>query len=522
MNHMVFKATKEDEKDIESRPESVASDFINSDEMNLHAYLSLLRRHWFFSAKIFLTTLLLTIPLILLLKPSYIAEGKIKFLKVDRSSSLAGLSKETGELTPLVSTQNPLNTEIEVIKSKPLIKKVIKDLNLADNQGQLLNSKNLLKKIDVKVIGGTDVILLTYEGRTPNESANVINTLMKLYIQNEKISRRQDAIQAREFIAKQIPPSMQAVQQADKALRSFKEKNKIVALSERLNAAEAERANLENKFFAAKVELDEVAARSNSLKQQLNLSSQDAADISNIAQSESTRNTLKELQDTEQKLTTFRKIYQDSHPEIIRLSDQRNGLRSVLAGRVEKLVPNKQLTNIPTIRVGGEIGDENKSQLSDFLTNEAQKAALRKRLNSLDKVRASHATTINSLPRLQQTLVELERRQSVAQSTYQALLTRFQELQVTQEEYVSNAKIIESAEAPTEGSLGLKPYIIIVFGILLGTFLATASIPLLQMWETWKASREKNRSDLEVGFYQHSLELSNSQNLSADTTPPKS
>jgi polysaccharide biosynthesis transport protein len=519
---MVSKATEELEKNTESLSNSVASDFFNSDEMNFYTYLSLLRRHWFFTAKVFLMTLLLTIPLILLLKPSYTAEGKLKFLKVDRSSSLAGLSKEAGELTPLVSTQNPLNTEIEVIKSKPLIKKVIKELNLRDKQGQSINSKDLLKKIEVKVVGGTDVILLTYDGKAPNESANVINALMKFYIQNEKISRRQDAIQAREFIAKQIPASMQAVHQADKSLRAFKEKHKIIALPERLNAAEAERANLENKYIAAKVELDEVTARSSTLKQQLNLSSKDAADISNIAQSESTRGTLRELQDTEQKLTTLRKVYQDSHPEIVRLLDQQNGLKAVLVKRVKSLVPNKQITNIPTVRVGGEIGDANKSQLSDFLTIESQKAALGMRLISLSRSRSSHEAIINSLPRLQQTLVELERRQNVAQSTYQALLTRFQELQVAQEEYVSNAKIIESAEPPIEGSLGLKPYIIIVFGILLGTFLATASIPLIQIWETWKASREKNNSDFEGSFYQHSLELNDSQNLSADVTPPKS
>lgn len=520
---MVFKATeKEIEKDVENSSEAVGSDFINSDDMSLHTYLSLLKRHWPFAAKVFLATLLFTIPLILLLKPSYTAEGKIKFLKVDRSSSLAGLNKETGELSPLVATQNPLNTEVEVLKSKPLVKNLIREVNLKDQQGNFWGTKDVLTKLDAKIISGTDVILVTYEGKNPNDSLKVVNTLMKLYIQSDKDSRRQDAVQAREFIAKQIPPSMQAVQQADKALHSFKAKHKIIALPERLSAVESEKADLENKFTAAKVELDEVTARSSVLRKQLDLNAEDAADISNIAQSESTRSTLKEFQDAEQNLRTLKKVYQDNHPKVIEMMDRRNALSSVLVQRVRKSTRSKALNTIPTTRVGGEIGDPAKSQLSDFLATEAKRAGLQKRLASLSNARTNYESRVNILPGLQQTLVELERRQNVAQSTYQALLTKFQELQVAQEEYTSNARIIESAELPIEGSLGFKPYIIVVFGILLGGFLATASIPVKQMLDIRKLSKEHSKSNrTETEFYQPSLEFSEPHNLSIKSRSEK-
>jgi uncharacterized protein involved in exopolysaccharide biosynthesis len=516
---MVFKATKKErDGDTKDRFGSVDSAFINSDEMNLDTYLSLLKRHWAFSIKIFLITLLLTFPLILLFKPSYTAEGKIKFLKVDRSSSLAGLNQETGELTPLVSTQNPLNTEVEVLKSKPLVKHLIREVNLKDQQGNFRSTKDVLTKLDAKIISGTDVVLVTYEGKNPNESLKVVNTLMKLYIQSDKDSRRQDAIQAREFIAKQIPPSMQAVQQADKALHLFKAKHKIIALPERLSAVESEKADLDNKLTDAKVELDEITARSDVLRNQLNLNAADAAVISNIAQSESTRNTLKEFQDAEQNLRTLKKIYQDNHPIVGELIDRRNALGAVLTQRVRKLTRDKALTTIPTTRVGGEIGDPAKSQLSDFLATEAKRSSLQKRFTSLSKARSNYEIRVNSLPGLQQTLVELERRQNVAQSTYQALLKRFQELQVAQEEYTSNARIIESAELPIEGSLGLKPYITIAFGLLLGAFLATASIPVKQMLDT--RTRYKSNRD-ESDFHQHSLEFSEPQNLSVKSRSGK-
>lgn len=518
MQDVEIKMPGEIEKNAVRKSETVNSDFIHSDEMNLYTYLLVFKRYWVFAAKVFLATLLLTLPLILLLRPSYRAEGKIKFLKVDRSSSLTSLNKETGELTPLVSTQNPLNTEVEVLKSKPLVKNLIRELNLKDNRGKFLETKALLNKMDAKIISGTDIVLVTYEGKNPNESAKIVNALMKLYIHHDKVSRRQDAVQAREFIAKQIPPSMQAVQQADKALHSFKAKHKIVAFPERLNAAESAKADLDNKFISTKVELDEVTERSNVLRKQLGLNAKDAADISNIAQSESTRSTLKEFQDSEQNLRTMKKIYQDNHPAVIELMDRRNALRSVLAQRVRRLARNKTLATIPTARVGGEIGDPAKSQLSDFLTTEAKRGSLQKRLASLSKARTNYETRVSTLPGLQQTLVELERRQNAAQSTYQALLTRFQELQVAQEEYTSNARIIELAELPIEGSLGLKPYIIVAFGILSGAFLATASIPLKRMLEIRKLSRERSITNrLETDFHQHSLEFGNPQNTSVDS-----
>ena len=53
--------------------------------------------------------------------PVYQAEGIMRFKGRDTTSALTGLGDEFGQLSTLVSEENPINTESSVIKSAPII-----------------------------------------------------------------------------------------------------------------------------------------------------------------------------------------------------------------------------------------------------------------------------------------------------------------------------------------------------------------------------------------------------------------
>ena len=86
---------------------------------------------------------------------------------------------ESGELKPLVATQNPISTQIELISSKPLLQQTIEQLNLKNDRGESLEAADLQTAITSKIIGGADVLQINYKNRDPKQAANVVNMLMK-------------------------------------------------------------------------------------------------------------------------------------------------------------------------------------------------------------------------------------------------------------------------------------------------------------------------------------------------------
>ncbi|PSB62157.1 lipopolysaccharide biosynthesis protein, partial [Chroococcidiopsis cubana CCALA 043] len=89
----------------------------------------------------------------------------------------------------------------------------------------------------------------------------------------------------------------------------------------------------------------------------------------------------------------------------------------------------------------------------------------------------------NILPKLEQQQRELERQLKAAQSTYEILLQKLQEVRVAENQNMGNARIIESALAP-EKALSLKPMIILAAGILLSVVLSSGTVAVLEIKDT--------------------------------------
>ncbi|MHC5831754.1 MAG: GumC family protein, partial [Nostoc sp.] len=94
-------------------------------------------------------------------KPIYEAEGKLLFSKTDRVSSLTNPSAQVGELNGVTLLSSPLDTEAEIIRSNPIVKKTITSLRLTDKEGIPLKIDEFLEKLDVRSIRGTDILAVS-------------------------------------------------------------------------------------------------------------------------------------------------------------------------------------------------------------------------------------------------------------------------------------------------------------------------------------------------------------------------
>ncbi len=453
----------------------------SSIDLDLSQYLLLLKRRWLPAVALFIFTVISAAWSTLFLNPSYEAQGKLLF-KIDRTAFLTGLGEEIDQLRPLVDAQNPLSTEVEVIYSHPLLQQIIDQLNLTNNEGLPLEPEALKRRLTIKIVGGTDVVRLSYKGNNSEKGAAVINQLMRLYIENQILSKKSEAAKAREFITNQLPQSEANVRQAEAALRQFKERNQVVSLTEEARSLVAVMADLDSKITTVQAQLEEANAQAAGLRSQVGLNPQQAIAISALSQSTSVQGVLQELQEVERQLAVGRNRYGKNHPVMIRLTKQQRSLRGHLQQQIDQILGSQSLagTQIQITQGVLEVDELKQKLINDFIESEVKRQSLAEGLATLANARIAYEQRVNVLPRLEQTQQQLEQRLQAARLTYETLLKNLNELKVAENQDTANARIIEPAIVPKK-PLGDKKLKVLALGVMLGVTLATTAVLLLEM-----------------------------------------
>lgn len=449
-------------------------EYRESIDLDLNRYLLILKRRWLSVSSIFLVTVALSYVATIFLKPSYQSEGKLLFRIPSFGSNLLLSNSEgqaTGDLRTLVATQNPISTQIEIISSPPLLQETINELKLKNNKGKSLQVEMLAKNLTLKIVGGTDVLRVTYKSQNPEEAAAVVNKIMNLYLRNNIVTSRYEAQETLRLVEKQLPKAQAAVHEAQVALRIFKQENNVVDISEESKSAVAIIGNLEGEINTIQAQLDEVTAQSNELAQKINLGSQQAIALVALNQSPAVQAILTQLQELERQLAIERSRFLNQTPIITELEAKKASLQSLLQKQIEQSTGNQ--TKVPQRLL--QMGDLRQSLIKDFQQSEVQRLGLAKKLASLYNSRLTYQNRVKIIPRLEQNQHELEQKVEVAQFTYQTLLKKVQELQVAENKNTANARIISQALVPEKAILSQKP-MILALGMTLGLFLSTATV----------------------------------------------
>lgn len=442
-------------------------------DIDLNKYLLKLKRRWKPASVIFLMTVAMTAALSSLLQKTYQAEGKLLF-KSNNTASLTGLGQEIGELKPLLINQSPLTTQKEVITSTPIVQQTIDKLKLLDEKGEPLKQENFKKNLNVKLIGGSDVIQLSYKHPDPYIAADIVNTLMKSYIEGQINNNQQETVNAGKFISKQLPQIEEKLTKAESKLSKFREANNIVDLTKEAETSVLELANLNRQIAIVGAELQGVGAQASTLQSQLGLNLQQAIAANQLGQSPVIEAVLDELANVERELAEERKRFLDNHPSVISLEDKKSSLNQQLQGQIRAKIGG---ANISEGLLRNNPNKEN--QLEKFIALEIARLSLQRQLASLDRSKQTYLQRTKQLPRLEKEEQQLLREVAAAQTTYETLLGSLQEVQIVQNQQAVNAKIIELAELPERGSSGRLA--LMVLGILLGLLLSNMSVMLLEL-----------------------------------------
>ncbi|MBE9001636.1 polysaccharide biosynthesis tyrosine autokinase [Nostoc sp. LEGE 12447] len=438
---------------------------------DLQQYSLILKRRWLVIAAVTASVFGLSALIAIRQKPIYEAEGKLLFSKTDRVSSLTSPSAQVGELSSVTQLSSPLDTEAEVIRSNPIVEKTITSLNLVGKQGIPLEIDEFLKKIKIKSVRGTDILAISYSSSNPKEAADVVNLLMRYYLENNIRINQTQATVAQKFLSKQLPEVEARVVKSEAALRRFKEENRVIALEQEAAKGVDRLADLSDQITQAQANLTDAETRSQLLERQLRLNSQQAVDMGNLTQSKAVQEVLTEYQQVQNQLAVEQTRYTDKHPAIANLLAKEVALKKQLETRIFENAGREK--SVPAQNLG--MGELKQTLLAQLVQSDVERSALANRVTVLQNAYALSQRRLSVLPQLQEKQQQLERQLQVARSTYEELLKRSQEVEVVVNQNVGNARVVSAALLPKKAvSPKIALYLALggFVGILLGVGLA--------------------------------------------------
>jgi len=263
----------------------------NTPKREVREYLIiLLRRKWTVVHCFWITTVLVTAGSFLL-PPKYEAQGKVLLHRgrVD----LPVTSAKTSQVPPKEVTEEDLNSEVEILTSRPLREEVVRRLNLGlDEEEGLLRDLNrwlrsvlvrlsLLepltdeqraildfeKKLDVSVVRKSNIITVTYSHSKPDRTAAVINTLVDLYMDRHQQLRQVPGNQ--EFFRQQTEALRKSLERAEAELKEFEAQGSLAALNSQKEAIVTKLADFEASLKNTRADIAETVRKIDSLRDQL-------------------------------------------------------------------------------------------------------------------------------------------------------------------------------------------------------------------------------------------------------------
>ncbi len=444
-------------------------------DLNLSEYLLKVKRRWKPALAIFLLTLGTTAVLSLLQQKTFRAEGKLLF-KQKSAAALTGVGEQIGTLEPLLTNQTPLSTQKEVITSEPVIQQVIDTLKLQDDEGEPLKPEDLEKKLTIELVGGSDVVDITYKHPNPKVAADVVNTLMDVYLQEQIRSNQSEPASAREFLDKQLPSMETKVANAETSLESFRTKNNIVDLNEEKKTIVADLGALNQQISTVGSELQGLQAQTSALQSQLGLDLPQAIKANQLGGSPQVQSILDQLAETETALAKERQRFNEKHPSIASLKEKKTALTSSLEELIAETVGQGVEVSQGVLRNDNGIKE---NQLEKFITLKIDELSKQRQVAALYQSQQDYLQRAKKLPQLEKQEKELLRQVETAGKTYKTLLDSLQEVTLAENQQSGNAQIVELAPVPEQGSSGKLP--LLASGVILGALLANLSIILLEM-----------------------------------------
>ncbi len=378
----------------------------SSNEMTLHDILSLFLRHWFIVFAVMTVAIGGAVAYLVLVTPKFTALGQVLVapptIQADAQSAVGNQRAEIDDVP----------SEAALLRSRLLASAVIRQLGLDTDEEFAADSdlpidsparidaviQAFLENLSVEASTESRVIDVYFKSADPEKAAEVVNTLMDLYVANQLDYRRQKASQATERLENVVEELRAEVEEAEAAVRNYRTENNLLQgqgsdlTANRVTGLNAEVVAAQRNLTVLRTELAELESAT-----QRNGSAATAPRVINSPLIQRLRDREVEVARTQAELSSQ---YGPRHPRMIQIANELKDVRGNIQTEIGKIVESLR-SEVAAARAGVTFL---RQQLEEVEAQSVQARGAEAKLNELVQEASDKREMLNNFRvRLRQT-----------------------------------------------------------------------------------------------------------------------
>lgn len=322
----------------------------------------------------------------------------------------------------------------------------------------------LQKNVTAKIIQNSEMIEIRVKAYTPHAASDIANTLTAVLKEKNYKNRVHEIRNSHRLIDYQLARFKKEIDDAEKSLMKYKERNNITSLSEETEAIITRITDLEVEYNRSRTARAAAEERLALLHNQLGSERMDLVPNIIAMGSPGARKLKEKLVDLNVQLTMLSvQNYPDNHPKVISLQKQIEETKSNL--KLETLKIAKGESVLDPISNIQKLLEEITSLKIEIHTYKAKE-------NAYEEVLADYDQRLRNLPQKEFKLDRLIRDKTVKDNIYTLLLQKREEAKIQEAERTGNIRVIDPA-VPAKIAIRPKKILNVGLGLLLGLFLGT-------------------------------------------------
>ncbi|HOO33518.1 MAG TPA: polysaccharide biosynthesis tyrosine autokinase [Thermotogota bacterium] len=452
-------------------------------ELSLEDILFMIKRRFWWGFLTVIAVVAATLGYLQVATPKYTSSVT---LKVNPSSQTSSVSSLFSDGLSMGSGSSNITTEIELIKSKANLKKVVEQLDLVDvlidpdSPARETQPEEILTQIAVNKLSGgdfitvspvknTQLVQISVEMFSPELAKNIASLLAEIYnTQLKEYAQREFTIR-REFLETQIPSAEKALNESILAIRQYKENAGIFNLS-------SQASYILNMFSQYDTEIDQyemtVKTKENSieaLKVKLKDVDEEIITSETISINPLVQELRSKLTNAKIDLASLEELYPDTDARIITKKKTISEIENELSTQVTQMVTSQQKSDNPMYS----------TLMTDIAQNEISLLLAQSNLEAVKEARSTYEKRLWELPKMEQELVQLEREKNLNEELFTLLSQKLEEARIAEASVAGNSFVVDEAQVPL-GPSSPKKMLTLAIGGVLGIFLGILLIFVIE------------------------------------------
>jgi succinoglycan biosynthesis transport protein ExoP len=421
--------------------------------MSLVQFLAILKARWKGALLVFLLTLAVNIAVSQLLPRQYTATASVV------------LDVKPDPVTAMVYGGMPspglMGTQVEVLQSERVARRVIRNLKLAENptirqqwldvtagkgsiETWLLDA--IEKRLEVKPSREASVISVSYKAPDPAFAAGMANAFVQAYLETSLALRVDPAKQYSAFFDTRAKEAREALEAAQSRLSAFQKSAGIIANDERFDV---ETARL-NELSSQALQLQALTSDAGSRQAQAKGAGADK--MQEVLTNPLISNLRSDLSRTEARLQELNARLGVEHPQVVETKASIASLRARIESETQRVISGVGVSDNIARQRGADVRAALQAQRAQVLRMKA--------------VRDEGAVLVREV--------------ESAQRSFDAVMARFNQSTLESQATQSNVSLLTVAEPPLEPS-SPKVLLNLLVGLLLGAALAIGGAVLVEL-----------------------------------------